>query len=141
VSPLQVKTSSIKGASAYLKNSTAVLNIGFLSIGKLFEFKKIALRRGIWFRALSRIERGIVDLTMHYVDDIKSKKLAKVLTAIMEKIRQATENSVDRWVRTIGLLLAQNVSEIAVSWGNLSAAAWANDIGFARYLAFTSTRT
>jgi hypothetical protein len=31
---------------------------------RLAEFKKTALRRGKWFKTLSRIERGIIDLTV-----------------------------------------------------------------------------
>ncbi len=63
-----------------------------LSIGKLNETKKHALRRGVWFKALNRVERGIIDLTVKYVDNIKSTKLAKVLTAIIEKLQQTMEN-------------------------------------------------
>ena len=113
----------------------------FASVGKLAEARRDAFRRGVWFRALSRIERGVVDLTLRYVDNIKSAKLAKVLTAIMEKLQQATESMADRLVRLIGVPLAQKTSGIAVSWGNLSAETWANDRGFARYLAFTQQKT
>lgn len=113
----------------------------FSSLGKLAEARHAAFRRGVWFRVLSRIERGVVDLTLRYVDDIKSIKLAKVLTAIMEKLQQATENMANRLVRLIGVPLAQKASGIAVTWGNLSAEAWANDRDFARYLAFTFTKT
>jgi hypothetical protein len=113
----------------------------FASIVKLAEAKRAAFRRGVWFRVLSRIERGVVDLTLRYVDNIKSAKLAKVLTAIMEKLQQTTENRTDRLVRLIGVPLAKKASGIAVSWGNLSAESWANDRGFARYLAFNSTKT
>jgi hypothetical protein len=113
----------------------------FVSVGKLAEAKRAAFRRGVWFRVLNRVERGVIDLTMRYVDNVKSATLAKVLTAIMEKLQQATESMVDRLVRTVGVLLAQKASGIAVSWGNLSASEWANDRGFARYLAFTSTKT
>ena len=103
--------------------------------GKLAEFKKTALRRGTWFKTLSRIERGIIDLTVKYVDNIKSEKLAKVLTAIIAKLQLAMESTSDRLARTIGLPLARKNSNIAVSWGNLSASKWAEDLAFAKYLA------
>jgi hypothetical protein len=105
-----------------------------LSIGKLNETKKHALRRGVWFRALNRVERGIIDLTVKYVDNIKSAKLAKVLTAIMLKLQARTESTIDKLVRTIGLPLAQKISDIAVSWGNRLAIMWADDPAFARFL-------
>jgi len=76
-----------------------------------------------------------VDLTMRYVDDVKSSKLARVLTAIMEKLVQATEGMAERLVRTVGRELARKASDVAVGWGYCSAWAWACDSGFARYLA------
>lgn len=111
----------------------------FGSARKLAEFKKTALRRGTWFRALSRLERGVIDLTVKYVENIKSQKLAKVVTAIIEKLQQAIETTADRLVRTIGLPLARKNSNIAVSWGNLSASEWAEDRTYARYLTLNTT--
>ena len=63
-----------------------------LSVGELVEARKVAQRRGVWFRVLSRVERGIVDLTVKVVDCIKSGKLAKMLEAIVEKLQLALEN-------------------------------------------------
>jgi hypothetical protein len=105
-----------------------------LSIGSLAEAKKSALRRCVWFRSLNRLERGIIDLTVRYVDNIKSIKLAKIVTAIIGKLQHAMESSLDRLVRTIGLPLAQKISNIAVSWGNHLASLWAEDRAFARFL-------
>ena len=106
-----------------------------LSIRKLNETKKHALRRGVWFKALTRIERGIIDLTVKYVDNIKSTKLAKVLTAIIEKLQATTESVLDKLGRTIGLALTRKISKIAVNWGNRLASTWADDPAFARFLA------
>ena len=112
-----------------------------LSIKTLNETKKHALRRGLWFQALNRIERGIIDLTVKYVDNIKSAKLAKVLTAILVKLQTTTESMIDRLVRTIGLSLTQKISNIAISWGNHLATSWANDFAFARFLVVNFTKT
>jgi len=109
------------------------------SSSKLSEIKKHALRRGIWFKALSRIERSIIDLTVRYVDNIRSTKLAKIVTAIIEKLQTTTENTLDRLVRTIGLPQAKKISAIAVRLGNRSAALWAEDLTFAKYLAMNSS--
>ena len=121
------KTGSRKGAAVFIE--------------KIVEVRKLALRRGVWFRALSRLERGVVDLTVKYYDNVKSTKLAKVLTAILEKLQHATENTFDRLVRTVGTLEAQKISGIAVSWGNLSALAWAQDVGFASYFVLSLAKT
>jgi hypothetical protein len=112
-----------------------------LSIGKLTETKKHALRRGVWFKALNRVERGIIDLTVRYVDNIKSVKLAKVLTAIIEKLQQTMETLTDKMIRTVGLPLARKISNIAVSWGNHLAKLWAEDRAFARFLVTNFTKT
>ena len=105
------------------------------SVGMLVEVKKLALRRGVWFKSLSRVERGVIDLTVKCVDVIKSGKLAKVVAAIIDKLRFAMESTVERTVRAVGLPLARKISSIAVSWGNYLAVRWADDLRFARYLA------
>ena len=111
----------------------------FPSVRMLSQTRKLALRRGVWFRALNRVERAITDLTLQCVDTIKSGKLAKLLTAIMDKLQSAMESIIDRLVRTIGVSLAQKVSRTAVGWGNQSAKSWASDLSFAAYLAATQT--
>jgi hypothetical protein len=116
-------------------------NIGSLaSIQGLAEAKRIALRHGLWFRTLSRVERGIIDLTVKYVDNVKSAKLATVLTAIMDKLHFAMESTIDKLVRTVGLPLVRKISNIAVSWGNHLASQWVGDLAFARFLVLNSSQ-
>jgi hypothetical protein len=110
-----------------------------LTIGRLTDAKKTALRRGVWFRILNRVERGIIDLTVKYVDNIKSTKLAKVVSAIIQKLQVSMESKAERLVRTVGLALAQKISEIAVRWGNRLAASWAKDREFAKFLVLNLT--
>ena len=113
----------------------------FVSIDELIEAKKVALRRRVWFRVLNQIERGVLDLTVRYVDEVKSSKLAKVLMTILKKLAFATERNVDRLVRTIGIAQAKIIGDLAVGWGNFSASTWAFDFKFARFLALTSAKT
>lgn len=96
--------------------------------------KKSALRKGMWYRILNKIERSTIDLTIRYVDNIKSTKLAKLVTAIMEKLETKIENQLERLVRTVGLTLTQKMSKIAIGWGNKTAHLWANDPSYAKYL-------
>jgi len=110
-----------------------------ISISCLAKIKRTALRRGIWFKTLNHLERSLIDLTTKYVDNIKSAKLANVLTAIIQKLSQHLENTLQRLVRTIGLPLAKKISEIAIRLGNISANSWAEDIFFAKYLAMNSS--
>ncbi len=95
----------------------------------------MALRKKVWFKTLNRLERGIIDLTVQCVASIKSIKLAKTVTAIINKLDSALEGTTERLVRTIGLSLTQKTSTIAVKWGNLSAKNWASDKLFACFLA------
>jgi hypothetical protein len=127
----------VQGSSSSNSNVKvgAEASLGFVSVRKLVEVKRFALRRGLWFRVLDRVERGVVDLTVKFIDDIKSAKLAKVLVAILEKLRIAGEGAVDRLVRTLGFSLAKKVSALAVGLGYVSACSWAVDVGFARFLA------
>ncbi len=110
------------------------------SIQELAKTKKLALRHGHWFRTLSRVERGIIDLTIRYVDNIKSTKLAQVVTAIIVKLQISMESKAEHLVRTVGLALAQKISEIAVRWGNCLASSWAKDREFARFLVLNLTK-
>jgi hypothetical protein len=111
------------------------------SVGRLVEARRTALRCGVWFRVLNRTERGILDLTVHCVDRIRSARLAKVVTAILNKLKLVMESAVERMVRVVGRSLAQKVSSIALSWGNFSASQWAENAAFARYLAITQMNT
>jgi hypothetical protein len=61
------------------------------------------------------------------------------VTAILEKLKRATESNIDRLVRTVGLPLAQKISLIAQKLGNFSAQNWATDTSFACFLAAMNT--
>jgi hypothetical protein len=105
---------------------------------ELLLVKKAALRRGIWYRALSRAERGVLDLTAKYVKYIRSSKLANLVTGLIEKLQIASQSTLDKLTRSVGLLLAQKISDVAVGLGNRSAASWAVDLEFAKFLAVTN---
>ena len=136
---------SIKGMYDFIIESAglaAMQNLcNYLSTKNLSEAKKFALRRGVWFRSLNRVERGVIDLTVRYVDKVKSSKLAKVLVVIINKLESAMERTIDRQVRVVGLPLARKISGIAVSWGNNLASLWSDDLGFARFLVINFSKT
>ena len=104
------------------------------SIQALAQTKRFALRRGIWYRILNRIERATIDLTVRYVDNVKSSKLAKMITAIVDKLQTAMQSRLDRLVGTVGVALTIRISETAIKWGNKNAHSWTNDLAFARFL-------
>jgi hypothetical protein len=94
-----------------------------------------ALRRGIWFRVLNRLERAGIDLTLKVVEKVRSSVLTKMLASIVAKLSKALESRVARTMREVGYSLAQQISLIAQEWGNKSAVKWKADHGFVQYLA------
>jgi len=113
------------------------------SLGKndLAKIRTKAIRRGIWFRALTKAERAQIELTMRIVKKIRSLFLARVLDAIIRKLLDAMESKVAHVMREVGCSLAENLSRIAQSWGNKSAHHWKEDPSFVKYLAITYINT
>jgi len=104
-------------------------------LGELASLRRRALRKGVWFKVLSKIERSICDLAIRAVSTIKSDKLLKALTAIVDKLRSVLESPVSFLTRTVGRQLASALAHVACSWGHRGARSWSSDDGFARYLA------
>jgi len=94
-----------------------------------------AFRRGVWYRALDGLERGILSLAARVVDRVESAVLGVELVKILAKLRDALESEVVKLTRGYGLERARKLSCHAVDWGNLEASHWASDHGFCRYLA------
>lgn len=103
-------------------------------LGELALLKKRALRKGVWFRVLTRIERSIYDLTIKSVSTIRSERLFNAIKVIVEKLRSAL-SPVNALTRTIGRQLTIRIARVAYSWGHPKALEWASDERFARYLA------
>ncbi|MEM2314469.1 MAG: hypothetical protein QXN40_06880 [Candidatus Bathyarchaeia archaeon] len=93
-----------------------------------------ALRRRIWFKVLSNLERGLVDFVIKAVDSPRSPRLIEALARIIVKVKKAMMSPVKRLMGHIGRPLAERISAIALRWGNKGAAEWAEDEGFIRYL-------
>jgi hypothetical protein len=103
--------------------------------------KRKALRCGVWFKALSRNERILMELVIRVTDRVRSFLLAKLLSRILEKLlsamggMQALMGKLAYVMETEGRCLAHRLSRIAEGWGNRSAAKWRKDAGFIQYLA------
>jgi hypothetical protein len=101
---------------------------------ELMKIKKRAMRRKAWFKILDKTERAIIDLTIQCVEKIRSTKLTKILTEIINKLKQIIESPIKRLMKQIGLPLAQKLSEVAQNWGNKAARFWVAELGFIQYL-------
>lgn len=108
---------------------------GLITRNQLSKLKLKAIRAGVWFKALPRIDRVLVDLTIQVTQNIRSSYLAKCIFAVVNKLEGLLESKFARLTRTIGVALAEKASAIAQAWGNYAAQSWSTDISFARYLA------
>jgi hypothetical protein len=108
---------------------------------ELNKIKVRAIRRGLWFKVLSRVDRASIDLALKVVRRVRSIVLAKMLVSIIKKLLDAMENNVERMMKKVGRELAKKISKIAKDWGNKSAVHWATDPGFTRYLTIMCMNT
>jgi hypothetical protein len=106
----------------------------FLDKAQLVRLRLRAMRRGVWFRALPRIDRVLIDLTIKIGTGVHSYKLAKSILSVVRKLEEVLESKLVRAIREIGVPLACQLSLFAQKWGHQSAREWANDTRFARYL-------
>ena len=113
-------------------------NSGFLEKAQLMKLKLKAMRAGVWFKALPRIDRVLVDLTIRVAGSVRSFSLAQNLLAVIRKLESVMESKFLRAVRERGFPVARKLGLIAQKWGNTKAENWESDIGFARYLAVLS---
>jgi hypothetical protein len=111
---------------------------GFLGKTQLVKLKLKAMRSGVWFKALPRIDRVLLDLTIKVAGTVRSFTLAKNILTVVRKLESVMESKFVRAVKEIGFPSAKRLGRIAQEWGNLNAREWAVDLSFAKYLAAMS---
>ena len=111
----------------------------FLNRTQLVNLRLKAMRAGVWFKALPRLDRVLVDLTIRVADNIHSASLVKCLFAVVGKLEGLLESSVLKSLRLIGRPLAEKISLTAQKLGNTSSKNWASDSSFAFFLAVMHT--
>jgi hypothetical protein len=103
------------------------------------KLKLKAMRAGVWFKALRRIDRVLFDLTIRVVRyNVRSVALVKSIRAVMGKLEGLLESGLSRVIREVGFPLAQKVSSLAQKWGSTSANEWSSDSSFVSFLAVLS---
>ena len=107
----------------------------FLNKKQLLELKLKALRSGVWFKALRRIDRVLIDLTIRVAGGVRSIILAKGIFAVTRKLEGIMETRISRVLREIGIPLAQRLSLQGQKWGNTSAKNWASAPSLVNFLA------
>ena len=120
------------------KNMLHDLDSGFLKRAQLLKLKLKAMRSGVWFRVLPRIDRVLVDLTIKVAGTVRSFTLAKNILTVVRKLESIMESKFLRAVKEIGFPTARRLCLMAQKWGNVNAKEWRYDVGFAKYLAAMS---
>src|SRR3989454_12763872 len=92
----------------------------------LVGLKTRGLRGRVWYWALDRMERGLVDLTIRWEDKVRSGRMTETLMRILEKLAQTLETGMGR-ILGRGRELALRAGSLAVGWGNSQAYAWRHD--------------
>lgn len=100
----------------------------------LVKAKLKALRAGVWFGTLSKVERAIMNLTIHCVENVRSNLLTRVLSSIINKILQSSGKDFMMRAEEIGQEIAARLSSIGEKWGNSSSQAWKGDKPFIIFL-------
>ena len=88
----------------------------------------------MWFRVLTKLERGIVDLTIRCVDRVRSTDLALIISRIVCKVLKNSRSGFLGRVEKVGRDLAERISRIAVGWGCALVSEWKRNPGFVRFL-------
>lgn len=107
----------------------------FLHSSYLAALKQRALRAGVWFKALSRLDRVLFDLTVKVARSVRSSALADRILAVVDRLESYLESKLSRALREVGFPLAEKLSAIARRLGHSSADEWASDVLFAKFLA------
>lgn len=96
------------------------------------------MRAKILFKALSRMERAILNLTIKCVEQVRSPTLQNALSSIISKIKEALENRFLNKAEKIGRQIAEKLGNTAQKWGNEKASNWKKDKNFIIYLGVDS---
>ena len=104
----------------------------------LVDIRNRCVDKRVWFGTLSHLERSVMNLTITLVDEVKSSRLAEVLTGIVSRLQDALQSVFLAKARREGLIIAKKMAEIAYSWGNRGALAWIDDKGYVLFLGISS---
>jgi hypothetical protein len=100
----------------------------------LQRIKSRALREKVWFRALSKADRAIVDLTITCVKKIRSNVLARIISTVVAKVLECLEEDFMVAAERVGNEIAETLCALGERWGNKTCSTWKCDLYFVRFL-------
>jgi len=107
----------------------------------LVKIKSRALRTRVWFRALSKIERAIIDLTIKCVEKVRSNVLAGTISTIVGKILQFLEEGFMTRAERVGYEIAERLCSVGEGWGNEACSSWKCEKCFIKFLGVNALNT
>jgi hypothetical protein len=107
----------------------------------LLKIKSRALRTRVWFRALSKVERAIVDLTIKCVEKIRSNVLARTISMIVSKLLESLGEDFMTRAERIGCKIAESLCTLGERWGNKAFSTWKCDKCFIKFLGVKALNT
>jgi len=107
----------------------------------LVKIKSKALRKRVWFRALSKAERAIIDLTIKCVEKVRSTVLAGAISTIVGKILQFLEEGFMTRAERVGREIAEGLCSVGERWGNEACTNWKCDKCFVKFLGVNALNT
>jgi len=100
----------------------------------LVKIKSKALRARIWFSALSKVERTIIDLTIKCVEKVRSTVLASTISAIVNKILPYLQGDFMTEAEKVGQGIVERLCIVGGTWGNKTCSTWRSDRYFVRFM-------
>ena len=100
----------------------------------IFEIRLKTLRRGVWFKAITNLERNMLVLAAQIVNRVESIVLGFELGKIIRKLKDAMTSLFTKQIKAFGIPYARIIVNLAVGWGYLTVKDWNSDKGLVRYL-------
>ena len=100
----------------------------------LSDVRRKALRKGVWYKALDTLERGIISLACRVIDRVESVVLGVEIVKIMKKLVDSMKSDFVRRVEQYGLFKAKEIAKQVYQWDNSYSSMWSKNIDFARYV-------
>lgn len=104
--------------------------------GFLSEVRCSALRKGVWYRALDSVERGILFISAKIIDTVKSDVLNSLLVKIIAKLRDFFKSGFVQHFEQFGMERMKIIQAQAIEFGYKGAEQLGKDLGFIKYLMF-----
>ena len=101
----------------------------------LSDVRRKALRKGVWYKALDMLERGLISLACRVIDRVESVVLGVEIVKIMKKLVDSMKSGFVRRMEEYGYFKAREIVDQVNCWDQSYSPNWSLKIDFARYLA------